>query len=91
MSEVQTCKLIETSSLACKYVLKTLTNMILSTDVLSELPRETGEDEVGVIVCGPESMKQAVASFCKTNGKKKHSGGTKHENLFTFHSINFSL
>ena len=62
--------------------------MILSTDVLSELPRETGDAEVGVIVCGPESMQQSVASFCKTKGKKKRS---KHENLFNFHSINFSL
>ncbi|KAM0944172.1 putative ferric-chelate reductase (NADH) [Dioscorea sansibarensis] len=57
-------------------------------DVLSELPRETGDAEVGVIVCGPESMRQSVASFCKTKGKKKRS---KHENLFNFHSINFSL
>lgn len=56
-------------------------------DIVSELQNELGISEVGVFVCGPDSIKQSVASVCRTFSQK----GKKKKFLLRFHSINFSL
>ncbi|KAK4756269.1 hypothetical protein SAY87_006396 [Trapa incisa] len=57
-------------------------------DIFSKFPGETGGSNVGVLVCGPESMKESVATACQgtclvscTKGRPK----------FNFHSLNFTL
>nr|CAD1820102.1 unnamed protein product [Ananas comosus var. bracteatus] len=60
------------------------------SDILSELSAETEEQRVGVFVCGPGSMQESVASFCrKCNLKLKNDKSRKC--FFDLHSINFSL
>lgn len=59
-------------------------------DILSELSTETEGQRVGVFVCGPGSMQESVASFCrKCNLKLKNDKSRKC--FFDLHSINFSL
>ncbi|XP_020106498.1 ferric reduction oxidase 8, mitochondrial isoform X2 [Ananas comosus] len=60
------------------------------SDILSELSTETEGQRVGVFVCGPGSMQESVASFCrKCNLKLKNDKSRKC--FFDLHSINFSL
>ncbi|KAK1294695.1 hypothetical protein QJS10_CPA16g00429 [Acorus calamus] len=58
-------------------------------DVLSEIPIQTEESNVGVLVCGPESMQEAVALFC--NKSSHRLGDSERQPNFCFHAINFSL
>jgi hypothetical protein len=58
-------------------------------DVLSELTTETRDEGVGIFVCGPESMKVSVASFCKNQNKIGRKDGLSC--TVDFHSVNFSL
>ncbi|KAG0462601.1 hypothetical protein HPP92_021077 [Vanilla planifolia] len=62
-------------------------------DVLSEEPVEAGETKVGVFVCGPYSMQESVALFCRSYsmGAMLRRDGKKKKCSFLFHSINFSL
>lgn len=65
-------------------------------DEISRCGDELGEDELGVVVCGPESMKESVALACRQScrgpmvnvGKKKKM---KKKASVSFHSLNFTL
>uniref|UniRef100_A0A1D1ZD15 Ferric reduction oxidase 8, mitochondrial n=1 Tax=Anthurium amnicola TaxID=1678845 RepID=A0A1D1ZD15_9ARAE len=57
-------------------------------EILEDLYDQTGESKVGVFVCGPDSMQESVASFCKKH-QKFNEKRTKHTPAF--HSIKFSL
>ncbi|KAF5743732.1 putative ferric-chelate reductase [Tripterygium wilfordii] len=60
-------------------------------DILSEFANECGEDNVGVLVCGPETMKESVASVCRLKAKGFITGAKKKKPYFSFHSLNFTL
>ncbi|XP_074316833.1 ferric reduction oxidase 8, mitochondrial [Silene latifolia] len=62
-------------------------------ELVADTAREFGESSVGVVVCGPETMKESVALACqqkshavKLMAKKQHRSTT-----FDFHSLNFTL
>lgn len=67
-------------------------NIVHMTDLLLEETIETEENKVGVFVCGPDSMQESVAYFCR-----KYSRGTtlkmdeSKKCSFVYQSINFSL
>ncbi|KAF7838283.1 ferric reduction oxidase 8, mitochondrial [Senna tora] len=60
-------------------------------DIFDEFPNESGGLDVGVLVCGPESMKESVASICLQKSKRFKFGGKRRETCFNFHSLNFTL
>ncbi|KAJ8484147.1 hypothetical protein OPV22_016632 [Ensete ventricosum] len=60
-------------------------------DMLAEIATGTGDSEVGVFVCGPTSMQEAVASFCTRHSKRLKRAEMKHKCSFNVHFINFSL
>ncbi|KAI3435333.1 FAD-binding FR-type domain-containing protein, partial [Psidium guajava] len=57
-------------------------------DILTKFRDETGGSDIGVLVCGPESMKESVAKSLQRIGQ---GGGAKRRSKFTFHSLNFTL
>ncbi|KAJ3701662.1 hypothetical protein LUZ61_005367 [Rhynchospora tenuis] len=59
------------------------------SEVLSDLTNKTTDESVGVFVCGPESMKVSVASFCNNHTKISCKNGLNRS--VNFHSVNFSL
>lgn len=58
-------------------------------DIFAKFPTETDGSNVGVLVCGPESMKESVASLCQQKGSQM--GAKKGKAYYRFHSLNFSL
>ncbi|KAJ4961779.1 hypothetical protein NE237_021689 [Protea cynaroides] len=60
-------------------------------DLLSQFPIQSGGSDVGVIVCGPESMNESVASFCRQNSQGLNICANKRKPNFSFHSLNFAL
>ncbi|XP_008777197.2 ferric reduction oxidase 8, mitochondrial isoform X2 [Phoenix dactylifera] len=60
-------------------------------DILSELSAEIEESKVGVFVCGPYSMRESVATFCRAYLQKSNGGDSKQKCHFNYHSVNFSL
>ncbi|KAB5525035.1 hypothetical protein DKX38_022784 [Salix brachista] len=60
-------------------------------DIFSNFPNETGGSDIGVLVCGPGSMTESVASLCqlKSQGLNIRSRGKK--TYFSFHPLNFTL
>ncbi|KAI8531130.1 hypothetical protein RHMOL_Rhmol11G0113600 [Rhododendron molle] len=60
-------------------------------DVFSQFPNETGGSDVGVFVCGPEGMKESVASLCQMKSQGIRMGAQSKKAYFSFHSLNFSL
>lgn len=56
-------------------------------DLFAEFPNEMAGSEIGVMVCGPEAMKESVALICKQNSQ----GVQKKKPHFRFHSLNFAL
>ncbi|KAG5230209.1 ferric reductase transmembrane component family protein [Salix suchowensis] len=60
-------------------------------DIFSNFPNETGGSDIGVLVCGPGSMAESVASLCqlKSQGLNIRSRGKK--TYFSFHPLNFTL
>ncbi|KAG5524879.1 hypothetical protein RHGRI_031524 [Rhododendron griersonianum] len=60
-------------------------------DVFSQFPNETGGSDVGVFVCGPEGMKESVASLCQMKSQGIRMGAQSKKPYFSFHSLNFSL
>lgn len=60
-------------------------------DVFSQFPNETGGSYVGVFVCGPEGMKESVASLCQMKSQGIRMGGQSKKPYFSFHSLNFTL
>ncbi|KAJ4818957.1 Ferric reduction oxidase 8 [Rhynchospora pubera] len=59
------------------------------SDVLSDLTNKIRDESIGVFVCGPDSMKVSVASFCKNHTKISCKNGLSRS--VHFHSVNFSL
>ncbi|PON96722.1 Cytochrome b245, heavy chain [Trema orientale] len=59
-------------------------------DIFREFPTETGGSDIGVIVCGPETMKESVALFCRQESQCFNIGAEK-KTSFSFHSLNFTL
>ncbi|KAL8465577.1 hypothetical protein ACS0TY_034892 [Phlomoides rotata] len=59
-------------------------------DIFSNFTRESGGSEIGVLICGPESMKKSVALACRRPlvSQKNDNGKRTH---FSFHSLNFTL
>ncbi|CAD5179643.1 unnamed protein product [Musa acuminata subsp. malaccensis] len=60
-------------------------------DMLAEIATGTGDSEVGVFVCGPTSMQEAVASFCTRHNKRLKREERKLKRSFNVHFLNFSL
>ncbi|MQL98196.1 hypothetical protein Taro_030904 [Colocasia esculenta] len=58
-------------------------------EILEALYEQTERADVGVFVCGPDSMQESVASFCKKHQKFTEHGRQKR--TLAFHSIKFSL
>ncbi|XP_054804673.1 ferric reduction oxidase 8, mitochondrial [Prosopis cineraria] len=59
-------------------------------DIFREFENESGGTNTGVLVCGPESMKESVAMICQQKSKCFKLGSKKSE-AFTLHSLNFTL
>ncbi|KAL7138908.1 hypothetical protein ABFS83_09G014800 [Erythranthe nasuta] len=59
-------------------------------DIFAKFASESGGSDIGVLVCGPEAMKESVASACRevTILQKNAKGKNPH---FYFHSLNFTL
>ncbi|XAR50230.1 Ferric-chelate reductase (NADH) [Bertholletia excelsa] len=55
-------------------------------EIFCQFPNETGESNVGVLVCGPETMKESVASMCRLR-----SECIRKKPRFCFHSLTFNL
>ncbi|CAL9030982.1 unnamed protein product [Prunus brigantina] len=55
-------------------------------DIFAKFPDEKGGSDIGVLVCGPETMKESVASICQ-----KKCGAKKQKPNFSFQSLNFTL
>ncbi|KAJ9567883.1 hypothetical protein OSB04_003849 [Centaurea solstitialis] len=60
-------------------------------DIFSRFSNETGGSFVGVLVCGPEAMKESVASICKLTTQRSLTSAQTKKPCFNFHSLNFSL
>ncbi|CAK7329033.1 unnamed protein product [Dovyalis caffra] len=43
-------------------------------DIFSKFPNETGGSDIGVLVCGPESLKESVASLCQLKSQGLNIG-----------------
>ncbi|KAF9590246.1 hypothetical protein IFM89_032024 [Coptis chinensis] len=61
------------------------------TDIFSKFPMQTGGSDIGVFVCGPESMKESVASLCRRNSECFTVSAKRRKPCFNFHSLNFSV
>ncbi|KAL4566620.1 hypothetical protein LXL04_030740 [Taraxacum kok-saghyz] len=60
-------------------------------EIFSKFPNETGGSHIGVLVCGPEAMKESVASLCKLSSQGSINGVLRKKAYFSFHSLNFTL
>ncbi|KAL6997103.1 ferric-chelate reductase (NADH) [Sarracenia purpurea var. burkii] len=60
-------------------------------DVFLQFSRETGGSDIGVFVCGPEAMKESVASLCQMSSQGIRMGAQRKVPYFSFHSLNFTL
>ncbi|XP_015069972.1 ferric reduction oxidase 8, mitochondrial [Solanum pennellii] len=60
-------------------------------DIFSQLANESKGSSIGVFVCGPETLKESVATTCQLLSNGFQSGGQDHKPFFSFHSLNFSL
>lgn len=66
-------------------------NMYICADIFSKFPNETGGSYAGVLVCGPEKMKESVASICRLSSQGSITGSQTKKPYFNFHSLNFTL
>ncbi|KAJ6869049.1 hypothetical protein NC651_033966 [Populus alba x Populus x berolinensis] len=60
-------------------------------DIFSKFPNETGGSDIGVLVCGPVSMMESVASLCQLKSQGLNIGSRGKKTYFSFHSLNFTL
>ncbi|KAF2293274.1 hypothetical protein GH714_040648 [Hevea brasiliensis] len=60
-------------------------------DMFSKFPNETEGSDVGVLVCGPETMKESVASLCQLKSQGFNVGAEGKKPYYSFHSLNFTL
>ncbi|CAA0826698.1 Ferric reduction oxidase 8- mitochondrial [Striga hermonthica] len=59
-------------------------------DILFDFSSECGGSDIGVLVCGPESMKESLATACSRGLALKRNAKGNRSN-FNFHSLNFTL
>ncbi|KAL3628890.1 hypothetical protein CASFOL_027936 [Castilleja foliolosa] len=61
-------------------------------DILSKFSNECEGSDVGVLVCGPESMKESLAIACRQGlVSRGNAKGNNNRPYFNFHSLNFTL
>ncbi|WRX16848.1 JmjC domain - like 4 [Theobroma cacao] len=60
-------------------------------DVFSKFLNETDGSNIGVLVCGPESRKRAVASLCQQKSQWFNIRDQKKKPYLSFHALNFTL
>ncbi|XWS60055.1 hypothetical protein CRYUN_Cryun07bG0001200 [Craigia yunnanensis] len=60
-------------------------------DVFSKFLNETGASDIGVSVCGPETMNEAVASLCQQKPRCFKIGNKKRKPYLSFHALTFTL
>ncbi|XP_019463863.1 PREDICTED: ferric reduction oxidase 8, mitochondrial [Lupinus angustifolius] len=60
-------------------------------DIFDKFKSENCGPNIGVLVCGPESMKESVASACQWESECFKLCAKRTEPCFTFHSLNFTL
>ncbi|PHT53925.1 hypothetical protein CQW23_08387 [Capsicum baccatum] len=60
-------------------------------DIFSQFANESKGSNVGVFVCGPETMKESVATTCQLPSKAFQNEGQDYKPFFSFHSLNFTL
>ncbi|PWA46087.1 ferric reduction oxidase 8 [Artemisia annua] len=60
-------------------------------DIFLKFTKETGGSYVGVLVCGPEEMKESVASICRLSSQGSITANQRKKPYFNFHSLNFTL
>lgn len=60
-------------------------------EIFSTFSDEISGSSVGVFVCGPETMKESVASLCLLNLQGFKKGAQKRKPYFSFHSLNFTI
>ncbi|KAI3454435.1 hypothetical protein Pfo_011098 [Paulownia fortunei] len=59
-------------------------------DIISNFTSESGGSDIGVLVCGPEAMKESVASAYRLALVSQTNAKGKRPHL-SFHSLNFTL
>lgn len=66
-----------------------------NTEILSEFEKNLRAwSRIGVLVCGPDSMKEVVASMCCQRPQcfgVEDSGRSQKKMNLNFHSLNFNL
>ncbi|OMP09353.1 Cytochrome b245, heavy chain [Corchorus olitorius] len=60
-------------------------------DVFSKFLNEPGGSNIGVLVCGPETMKERVASLCQQKSKCCKIADQNKKAYLSFHALNFTL
>nr|XP_043605973.1 ferric reduction oxidase 8, mitochondrial [Erigeron canadensis] len=60
-------------------------------DIFTKFANETGGSNIGVLVCGPEEMKESVASLCQLSSQGSINDAQRKKPYFNFHSLNFTL
>lgn len=60
-------------------------------EIFSELEKETAGSDIGVLVCGPESMKESVAKTSQRKSQCFMMNANKDKPYFNFHSLNFTF
>ncbi|KAF4350347.1 hypothetical protein F8388_010903 [Cannabis sativa] len=60
-------------------------------EILEKFPTETGGSDIGVLVCGPEKMKESVAALLCSHNSQCFKSGPQKKTSFSFHSLNFTL
>ncbi|XP_050222371.1 ferric reduction oxidase 8, mitochondrial isoform X2 [Mercurialis annua] len=60
-------------------------------EIFSKFSMETRGSDVGVFVCGPETMKESVASLCQLKSQGFNIAAKGNKPYFTFHSLNFTF
>ncbi|XP_057952295.1 ferric reduction oxidase 8, mitochondrial isoform X2 [Malania oleifera] len=60
-------------------------------DIFSKFPNESWGSKIGVVVSGPESMKESVASLCRLNSQSLRMCAENKKPHFSFHPLNFTL
>ncbi|RZC10900.1 Ferric reduction oxidase 8, mitochondrial [Glycine soja] len=63
----------------------------LDLNTFGKLRNEIGGSISGVLVCGPESMKESVAFACQQESECFKVSGKRTGSCFTFNSLNFTL
>ncbi|XP_009798364.1 ferric reduction oxidase 8, mitochondrial isoform X1 [Nicotiana sylvestris] len=60
-------------------------------DIFSQFANESKGSNIGVFVCGPETMKESAATTCHQYSQTFQSRGQEQKPSFSFHPLNFTL